>query len=182
MIGQLESIGGVDAAEAAVDPSALADAHARYAAERDAEIPDDHVGPRPYGGVAGTRDRGQVPACPLGVASRRRRRPGRPSGPPPNSPAQSHPALGTDPARNDPAHNVMTFRVDGESCAVSTPCGATVTLPWGPVNLTAAWLAEHDPPHPAALTNALGTVDDELDELERSDPSVLDEPEVVAGR
>jgi hypothetical protein len=45
----------VRAAEADVDPDALADAHARYAAERDAEIPPDHPGPRPSGGVGGTR-------------------------------------------------------------------------------------------------------------------------------
>ena len=36
-------------------PDALADAHARYAAERDAAIPADHDGPRPSGGVGGTR-------------------------------------------------------------------------------------------------------------------------------
>ena len=54
-ISRLEAAGGVDAAEAAVDADALAATHARYAAERDAEIPVDHVGPRPSGGVAGTR-------------------------------------------------------------------------------------------------------------------------------
>ncbi|GIU89070.1 MAG: hypothetical protein KatS3mg010_0169 [Acidimicrobiia bacterium] len=35
-------------------PSCAA-AHERYAAERDAEIPEGHRGPRPHGGVAGTR-------------------------------------------------------------------------------------------------------------------------------
>jgi len=54
-IGQLESTGGVAAAEAAVDADALADAHRRYADERDAAIPEDHDGPRPTGGVGGTR-------------------------------------------------------------------------------------------------------------------------------
>ena len=54
-IGRLEAAGGVRAAEAAVDPSALADAHGRYGAERDAAIPSQHLGPRPSGGVAGTR-------------------------------------------------------------------------------------------------------------------------------
>jgi hypothetical protein len=34
---------------------ALAAAHARYAAERDAAMPADWVGPRPFGGVGGTR-------------------------------------------------------------------------------------------------------------------------------
>jgi hypothetical protein len=53
-VSRLESAGGVRAAEAAVDPDALAGAHARYAAERDAAIPAGHTGPRPHGGVAGT--------------------------------------------------------------------------------------------------------------------------------
>jgi hypothetical protein len=54
-VARLESAGGVRAAEAAVEPSELLDAHARYASERDAAIPEHHNGPRPHGGVAGTR-------------------------------------------------------------------------------------------------------------------------------
>ena len=54
-VGRLEAAGGVNAAEAAVDPATLAAAHTRYAAERDAAIPAAHVGPRPSGGVGGTR-------------------------------------------------------------------------------------------------------------------------------
>lgn len=54
-VGELESAGGVRQAEAEVDPGELAAAHERYAAERDAAIPADHVGPRPSGGVGGTR-------------------------------------------------------------------------------------------------------------------------------
>ena len=54
-VSQLESTGGVRAAEAAVDPALVADAHARYAAERDAAIPSSWSGPRPSGGVGGTR-------------------------------------------------------------------------------------------------------------------------------
>jgi hypothetical protein len=54
-IGRLEADGGVNAAEADVDPEVLAEAHRRYAAERDAQIPADHTGPRPSGGVGGTR-------------------------------------------------------------------------------------------------------------------------------
>src|SRR3712207_4886994 len=51
-VSRLESVGGVRAAESEIDPELVADAHRRYAAERDAEIPADHVGPRPSGGVA----------------------------------------------------------------------------------------------------------------------------------
>lgn len=54
-IGSLESAGGVRAAEAAIDPVALRAAHDAYAAERDAHIAPDWTGPRPSGGVGGTR-------------------------------------------------------------------------------------------------------------------------------
>lgn len=54
-VGRLEGAGGVDRAEADVDPEALAAAHRAAAAERDAALPADHDGPRPSGGVAGTR-------------------------------------------------------------------------------------------------------------------------------
>jgi uncharacterized protein len=54
-VSRLEAAGGVRAAEAAVDPDRLSAAHARYAAERDAAMPGDHRGPRPSGGVGGTR-------------------------------------------------------------------------------------------------------------------------------
>lgn len=54
-IGTIEAQGGVRRAEAEVDPASLHDAHVRYAAERDATIDAGHVGPRPSGGVGGTR-------------------------------------------------------------------------------------------------------------------------------
>ena len=54
-ISHLESTGGVRQAEHEVDAAQLSDAHARYAAERDEAIPADHDGPRPSGGVGGTR-------------------------------------------------------------------------------------------------------------------------------
>ena len=55
LVGRLESEGGVRAAEAEVDPDELAGAHDRYAAERDASLSVSHRGPRPTGGVGGTR-------------------------------------------------------------------------------------------------------------------------------
>jgi hypothetical protein len=54
-VARLEGEGGVRAAQEQVDADALAAAHARYAAERDAVIAPDHAGPRPFGGVGGTR-------------------------------------------------------------------------------------------------------------------------------
>ena len=58
-IGRIESVGGVAAMErhAAGDPefgARLEEAHARYATERDAALPED-ADPRPSGGVGGAR-------------------------------------------------------------------------------------------------------------------------------
>jgi hypothetical protein len=55
VVSRLESTGGVRAAEAAVPADRIAAAHDRYAAERDALIDSGHAGPRPSGGVGGTR-------------------------------------------------------------------------------------------------------------------------------
>jgi hypothetical protein len=54
-VSRLEAAGGVRRAESAVDPDALAAAHARYATNREQMIPPGHRGPRPTGGVGGTR-------------------------------------------------------------------------------------------------------------------------------
>lgn len=54
-VSQLEARGGVRAAQAAVDPEALRRAHEIYTTERDALIDENYAGPRPYGGVGGTR-------------------------------------------------------------------------------------------------------------------------------
>jgi hypothetical protein len=54
-VGRIEAAGGVRRAEEEVGPAAVDDAHARYAAERDAALPPDWSGPRPSGGVGGTR-------------------------------------------------------------------------------------------------------------------------------
>ena len=54
-IGRLESTGSIDRVEAAIDDELIAAAHLRYAELRDSLISPDHVGPRPSGGVGGTR-------------------------------------------------------------------------------------------------------------------------------
>ena len=55
LVSRLESAGDIDLAESEVDPQELAQTHMMYAIERDNQIPADHIGPRPHGGVAGTR-------------------------------------------------------------------------------------------------------------------------------
>jgi hypothetical protein len=54
-VSRLESAGGVRTAEAEVDPDDVRAAHERYARERDRALPPEHDGPRPHGGVGGTR-------------------------------------------------------------------------------------------------------------------------------
>jgi uncharacterized protein len=54
-VARLESTGGVRQAEAAVDPAALVAAHGQYQSERDAGLAPGYTGPRPSGGVGGTR-------------------------------------------------------------------------------------------------------------------------------
>jgi hypothetical protein len=54
-VSQLEAAGGVKEAAFAVDPELLAAAHRRYAEERDILLPEGWNGPRPSGGVGGTR-------------------------------------------------------------------------------------------------------------------------------
>jgi uncharacterized protein len=54
-IGRLEAGGGVRAVEAEVSATEIAAAHESYARERSSSIPSDWVGPRPSGGVGGTR-------------------------------------------------------------------------------------------------------------------------------
>ncbi|HEX3334208.1 MAG TPA: DUF501 domain-containing protein [Acidimicrobiales bacterium] len=54
-VSRLEAGGGVRRAAAAVPPAEVAAAHERHAAERERALPPDHAGPRPSGGVGGTR-------------------------------------------------------------------------------------------------------------------------------
>ncbi len=54
-IGRIEAGGGVRAVEADLSPAEIELVHASYARERSASIPHDWDGPRPTGGVGGTR-------------------------------------------------------------------------------------------------------------------------------
>lgn len=55
LVSRLEAAGGVARAEAEVPAEAITQAHRRAALERDAAIPPGWQGPRPSGGVGGTR-------------------------------------------------------------------------------------------------------------------------------
>jgi uncharacterized protein len=150
-VSRLESAGGGREAEAAIDPDAIADAHRRYAAERDAALPDG-TDPRPTGGVGGTQ---------RGVKCL-------------HAHYAWHLAGGDDPVGRwvaerlaamldiDVAPTVTTFRHAGRDHAI----------PVGPTTLLQRELADPDPPAPAQLTNALGVVSDHLEDVIRAEPGV----------
>lgn len=54
-VSRLEADGAVDRVEAEIGLQVLQDVHDRYAALRDSHMPPGHTGPRPSGGVGGTR-------------------------------------------------------------------------------------------------------------------------------
>lgn len=163
-IGRLESTGGVDAAEAAIDVDELAAAHDRYAAEREAAIPADHDGPRPSGGVGGTR---------IGVKCL-------------HAHWGWHLAGGDDPVGRW-IERQLAAPTEGNGCAVEVGDETTTIrqrdsvheIPWGVRNLTTRWFADTDPPRPDTLTNALGTIADHLDDAIRLHPEIADDDEWV---
>lgn len=150
-VSRLEAAGGVREAEAAVDPEAVADAHRRYAAERDRELPAD-AEPRPSGGVGGTQ---------RGVKCL-------------HAHYAWHLAGGDDPVGRWVAER-LAATLDIDMAATATTfrhAGHDHVIPVGPSTLLEHELVDPDPPAPAQLTNALGVVSDHLDDVIRADPDV----------
>jgi exopolyphosphatase/guanosine-5'-triphosphate,3'-diphosphate pyrophosphatase len=76
----------------------------------------------------------------------------------------------------------LPVHLDDVEITVAVPGGDTYTLPIGPRRLTAGPLRGDDPPSPASLTNALGLVQDHLDDLLIEAPTIAAAPGVtVAG-
>ena len=74
----------------------------------------------------------------------------------------------------------LEVRIDGHELTVEVTGGGAHVLPVGPLTLLAGPLRDGDPPPPAALTNALGLVQDHLDDLLIEAPSIAATPGVVA--
>lgn len=196
---RIEAAGGVRQAENEIAPAAIAATHAAYAAERDAAIAPDHVGPTPSGGVGGTR---QGIKClhahlahvlaggidPVGDWTLARLREDGVavddlSSPAPHGAdtASCDPAT-TDPANTDPANpdpGGLTVDIDDASTTITMTGGSQWTFAVGPDTLLDNELERADPPKPAMLTNALGLVHDHIDDIIVAAPSVLASPSVV---
>jgi uncharacterized protein len=150
-VGRLEAAGGVRAAEAAVDAGELAAAHARYAAERDRDVPPTAVH-RPTGGVGGTRE---------GVKCL-------------HAHYAWHLAGGDDPVgRWVVAQLESTLGVEIAATIVVHHGAAATTLPTTLGELLAE-LGDADPPTPQSLTNAIGAVTDDVDNLLREHPDIAE--------
>jgi hypothetical protein len=170
-VSRLEADGGVRRAEAEVDAAAIAATHERYAAERDAAVAIGHQGPRPYGGVGGTRT--GVKCLHAHVAYTLAG-----GDDPVGMWALAH--LGTTDGPTDTTTDAtLTVRLDDHSTDVIVG-GVTFTLPIGPHTLLEGPLERADPPSPAHLTNALGLVADHFDDIIIAAPSVAAATSVIA--
>jgi hypothetical protein len=174
-VSRLEAAGGVAEAEATISADEIAAAHNRYAVERDTDVPPGHHGPVPSGGVGGTR---QGVKClhahyawhlaggddPVGrwVAGR--------IGTPQAASANLQAVSATADAPIPPLHlRISPSRID--VLLGDTRAGG---FDIGPQSLVVGPLAGHDPPRPEQLTNALGEVADEFEDLVLAHPEIAD--------
>ena len=142
-VSVLEAEGGVRWAEASIDAEVIEQTHQRHAAARDARIDPSHTGPRPTGGVAGTR---------TGVKC-----------------LHAHYACllagENDPIGQWVAERLSELRIEiTPTLTRVTLAGLSDDIPVG-IETIDARLSRSDPPHPADLTNAIGLVTDYLDDL-----------------
>jgi hypothetical protein len=166
-VGRLESAGGVDRAERLLDPAAVAAAHDRYAAERDAALPAGHTGPVPSGGVGGTR---------VGVKCL-------------HAHYAWHLAGGDDPVGAWVADELALaaaprLTLHPDRLVVAHGDRWTSEAPLGLDLLVAEELGtdERRPPDPVGLSNAIGLVADHLADLALLHPELIEaDPVVVDG-
>lgn len=191
-VSRVEAAGGVNAAEAEIDADEVAATHRRYAAERDAVIPTDHVGPRPSGGVGGTRVGVKCLHAhvahllaggddPVGRWTLERIGPDATSGivmVPTNEPGEPTTTASARPT-STAVPGAVQVHLGDHVVGVTMTGGASFELPIGPLTLVADMLASHDPPSPVDLTNALGLVHDHLDDVLIAAPTVAAAPSIT---
>ena len=176
-VSRLEAAGGVKRAEAEIPAAEIAEVHARYAGERDQQIPADHEGPRPYGGVGGTREGvkclhahvahhlagghdpvGRWALAQLGEGSR-----------------DAAPTTGDRPPTGS-----FVILIGDQETTVELADDRSWTFPVGAVGLAEGIYASSSMARPEDLTNAIGVVQDHLEDVLMDEPSVLATPAVWA--
>jgi hypothetical protein len=168
-VSQLEAAGGVRRAEVEVDPALVEAAHRRYEVERDAALPADWAGPRPSGGIGGTR---------TGVKCL-------------HAHYAWHLAGGDDPVGAwvagqltstgaPPSGLVLIVGVGDDELTVDGP-GWCERLPIG-TSTVMRLLGRSDPPAAADLTNAIGSVADHVDDVLIAHPDLRDRHPAVTVR
>ncbi|MBA3983608.1 MAG: DUF501 domain-containing protein [Acidimicrobiia bacterium] len=181
-VSRLESEGGVRRAEAEVDAAELADAHRRYAEHRDELLPPGSDGPRPSGGVGGTRTGVKCLHAhyawhlaggddPVGrwVAEELAAR---------TPPVAS---TGQDAVPQHPTPAMMRIDVGAESSVVELDDGSRYEAAFGVRALAGDELEGSDPPAPEQLTNALGAVADRFEEVILQRPDIVNVTDVQLG-
>ncbi len=210
-VSRLEADGGVKAAEAAIEPDDIAATHLRYAAERDAAIAADHVGPRPSGGVGGTRigvkclhahvaytlaggddpvgrwalDRLDAARQPdahpdLDAARQPDAHPDLDAHPDPAPDPRPGRTAPTTPASESADAGTLRVAIGDRVLTVAMAGGGAHALPIGPLTLVDGPLGDTDPPLAMDLTNALGLVQDHLDDVIIAEPAVATPERVEA--
>ena len=190
-VSRIEAAGGVNRAEAELDPDAIIATHERYAQERSRAIPDDHVGPRPFGGVGGTRvgvkclhahvahllatgddvvGRWTLDQIELATGQ---------AYPTAMSERPDSRAVGSSPRGTNLDPGGLTVTIADDTVEVAMTGGARHSMPVGPRTIGDVEFERRDPPPPACLTNALGTVHDHLDDMLIESPIIAGAPSVV---
>jgi exopolyphosphatase/guanosine-5'-triphosphate,3'-diphosphate pyrophosphatase len=77
-------------------------------------------------------------------------------------------------------HATLAVTVDDHALVIEIDGGSVLTVPVGPLTLLSGPLRGADPPPPADLTNALGLVQDHLDDLLIAEPTIAATTAVVA--
>jgi exopolyphosphatase/guanosine-5'-triphosphate,3'-diphosphate pyrophosphatase len=77
-------------------------------------------------------------------------------------------------------HATLAVTIDDHAIVVEVDGGSTLTVPVVPLTLLSGPLCGSDPPPPADLTNALGLVQDHLDDLLIAEPSIATMAAVIA--
>jgi len=80
----------------------------------------------------------------------------------------------------NPPPGTLILHIADATVHVEVAGGGSYVLPIGPVSLISGPLGDADPPSPVELTNALGFVQDHVDDLVIESPSVVAAPSVIA--